>query len=217
MKVFLDTADIDEIKKTHAMGVLDGVTTNPSLVAKTGKAFGDVARQITTFVRGPVSLEVTGMQWSEMVEQGRALRKYGENVVVKIPATPDGLIAVKHLSSEQIPTNVTLVFQPLQALLAAKAGATFVSPFIGRHDDVSQEGMAIVRDILLMFRNYQLPTQVLVASVRHPVHVVEAARLGAHAVTVPFKVVLQLMQHPLTDVGLQIFLKDSEKTQKIGG
>ncbi len=211
MKIFIDSADLDEIREANSLGLLDGVTTNPSLIAKSGKPFAEVARAITSLVKGPVSLEVTATQWEGMLTEAHALRKHGENVVVKIPMTADGLKAVKALSAEKIPTNVTLIFQPIQALLAAKAGATFVSPFIGRHDDIVQDGMALVRDIVTMFRNYSMKTQVLVASVRHPIHVMDSARLGADIVTLPLKIIHQLIRHPLTDAGLKAFLADWEK------
>lgn len=211
MKVFIDSANLDEITEAHSLGVLDGVTTNPSLIAKTGRAFAEVAQAITALVNGPVSLEVTATAWESMVAQAHQLRKHGQNVVVKIPMTADGLKAVKVLAGEKIPTNVTLVFQPMQALLAAKAGATYVSPFVGRHDDIAQDGMCLVRDIITMFRNYQIKTEVIVASIRHPIHVIESARMGADIVTLPLKVIHQLIKHPLTDSGLVSFLKDWEK------
>jgi len=209
MKIFIDSADIKEIKEAGALGVLDGVTTNPSLVAKTGRPFEEVAREICQFVKGPVSLEVVSLEWQQMVADGKALReKYGQNVVVKIPMTADGLKATKALTDQGIPVNVTLIFQPLQAMLAAKAGATYVSPFVGRHDDITQEGMSIVADIIQIFRNYQFKTQCLVASARHPIHVLEAARLGAEVATLPLSVVQAFVKHPLTDIGLKKFLDD---------
>lgn len=214
MKFFIDSANLDEIKEADALGVLDGVTTNPSLIAKHGRPFDETARAICGFVKGPVSLEVVSLQAEEMVAEGRNLRKYGNNVVVKIPLTSDGLKAVKVLTAEGIPTNVTLCFQPVQALLAAKAGATYISPFVGRHDDISQDGMQLASDILQIYRNYGFKTQVLVASVRHPVHVLQAAKMGAHVVTVPLKVIQQLTKHPLTDLGLKAFLDDWHKVQK---
>lgn len=214
MKIFIDSADLEEIREANALGLLDGVTTNPSLIAKTGKPFAEIARAITSLVKGPVSLEVTATQWESMIQEAHALRKHGENVVVKIPMTADGLKAVKILTSEKIPTNVTLIFQPIQALLAAKAGASYVSPFIGRHDDIVQDGMALVGDIVTLFKNYRLHTEVLVASVRHPIHVLDSARLGAGVVTLPLKVIHQLIRHPLTDAGLKTFLADWEKVPK---
>lgn len=214
MKFFIDTASLDEIREAAGMGLLDGVTTNPSLVAKTGKTFDEVAKNICSFVKGPVSLEVVSLNWEEMVQEGRSLRKFGNNVVVKIPMTADGLKAVKKLTDEGIPTNVTLVFQPIQALLAAKAGATYVSPFVGRHDDISQEGMKVAEDILTIYRAYNFSTQVLVASARHPIHILEAARMGAHVTTMPLKTMQQLAKHPLTDIGLKTFLDDWAKVPR---
>lgn len=213
MQIFIDSASLEEIKEADALGLLDGVTTNPSLIAKTGKPFAEVAKAICSLVKGPVSLEVVGLKADDMVREGRELRKFGDNVVVKIPMTDEGLKAVKILTNEDIPTNVTLVFQPLQALLAAKAGATYVSPFVGRLDDISQEGMRLVADILEIYRSYPFETQVLVASVRSPIHVLDAARLGAHVVTLPLKVLQQFTKHPLTDSGLKTFLEDWKKVK----
>ena len=214
MKFFIDSASLDEIREAQGMGLLDGCTTNPSLVAKTGKKFEEVAKAICDFVKGPVSLEVVSLNWEEMVQEGRALRKYGNNVVVKIPMTADGLKAVKKLTDEGIPTNVTLVFQPIQAMMAAKAGATYVSPFVGRHDDIAQDGMQTVVDILTIFRAYNFSTQCLVASARHPIHILQAAKLGAHVTTMPLKTMQQLTKHPLTDLGLKAFLDDWAKVPK---
>jgi len=214
MKFFIDTANLDEIKEALKLGLLDGVTTNPSLFAKAGQPFETLAKEICSLVRGPVSLEVIATNAEEMIAEGRALRKYGDNVVVKIPLTTEGLKAVKALSSEGIPVNVTLIFQPVQALLAAKAGATYVSPFVGRLDDIGVNGMEMVREICTIFKNYGFKTEVLVASVRHPVHVLEAARMGAHVATIPLKVIQQLAKHPLTDSGLQTFLDDWKKLPK---
>lgn len=214
MKFFIDSADIAEIKEAAALGLLDGVTTNPSLVAKTGRPFAEVAKEICRTVPGPVSLEVVALSAPEMITEGKALREYGKNVVVKVPMTTEGLKATKALSGEGIPVNVTLVFQPVQALMAAKAGATYVSPFVGRHDDISQDGMQLVRDILTIFRNYQFRTEVLAASLRHPIHVLDAAKAGAHVGTLPLKVIQQLAQHPLTDLGLSKFLEDWKKSQR---
>ncbi len=213
MKFFIDSASLEEIKEAAAFGLLDGVTTNPSLVAKSGRPFEEVARGICQFVKGPVSLEVVSLGWEEMVAEGRSLRKYGDNVVVKIPMTADGLKAVRALSQDGIPVNVTLIFQPVQALLAAKAGATYVSPFVGRLDDIAVDGLALAKDILTIYQHYQFKTQVLVASVRHPVHVLEAAKMGAHVVTLPVKVIHQLTKHPLTDAGLKAFLDDWKKVK----
>ena len=215
MKFFLDSAHIEEIKEAHALGLLDGVTTNPSLIAKTGRPFDEVAKGICAFVQGPVSLEVVGLQAEEMVAEGRKLRKLGQNVVVKIPMTSEGLKAIKILSGEGIPINTTLIFQPVQALLAAKAGTTYVSPFVGRLDDVSQDGLLLVRDIITIFRQYGLKTQVLAASLRHPIHVLECAKMGADVGTLPLKVIHQLAKHPLTDAGLKIFLDDWQKVKSL--
>lgn len=214
MKFFVDSANVDEIKEAAALGLLDGVTTNPSLFAKTGTDFWKGAKEICQIVKGPVSLEVVGITCDEMLNEAKALRELGDNVVVKIPMIAEGLKAVKKLSHEKIPTNVTLIFQPIQALMAAKAGATYVSPFVGRHDDISQDGMALVADILQIYRHYSFPTQVLVASARHPIHVLQAAKMGAHVVTLPLKTMQQLVKHPLTDIGLKTFLDDWQKAKK---
>ncbi|MGB4688468.1 MAG: fructose-6-phosphate aldolase [Coprothermobacter proteolyticus] len=211
MKLFLDTAFVEEIKAAKEWGILDGVTTNPTLVAKTGKGFMEVVQDILSMVEGPVSLEVVAQDAQGMVKQARQLRSLGEQVVVKIPATQEGIKAVKILSQEGIPTNVTLVFQPLQALLAAKAGATYVSPFVGRLEDIGHDAMDLVFDIKHIFDNYGFETQIIVASVRHPKHVLDAARMGANICTVPFKVMEQLFKHALTDKGLELFLADWSK------
>lgn len=208
MKFFIDTADIDEIRQAKAWGILDGVTTNPSLVAKTGRSFDEVKREILQLVDGPVSLEVTAIDYDGMMEQARSLRQEGEQVVVKLPLTRAGIAATATCTSEGIPTNVTLCFSATQALLAAKAGATYISPFVGRLDDISNEGMGIVEDIVMIYENYGYPTQVLAASIRHPQHVLEAARLGAHVSTMPFTVIEKLFEHPLTKIGLDRFLED---------
>ena len=213
MKFFIDTANIDEIREAKKLGMLDGVTTNPSLIAKAGRPFDEVAKEICEVCPGPVSLEVVALDAEGMVKEGLALRKYGKNVVVKVPLTAEGLKATKSLSDQGIPVNVTLIFNPIQAMLAAKAGATYVSPFVGRLDDIGQNGLNMVQEILTIFRNYGFKTEVLVASVRHPVHVLEAARMGAHVSTVPLKVIQQLTKHPLTDSGLKTFLEDWKKTQ----
>lgn len=213
MRFFVDSANIDEIRETQALGLLDGVTTNPSLVAKTGQPFDKVAEQICKLVNGPVSLEVVEEKAEAMVTQGKGLReKYGKNVVVKIPMTTEGLKATARLSEAGIPVNVTLIFQPVQALLAAKAGAAYVSPFAGRLDDIGQDGMQLIRDIVTIFRNYEFKTQVLAASLRSPLHVFEAAKAGAHVGTIPFSVIKQLAAHPLTDAGLKRFLDDWKKS-----
>lgn len=211
MKLFIDTAHIDEITEAHALGVLDGVTTNPSLIAKTGKPFEQVVREILKVVDGPVNLEVVGTDAETMVAEGRKLAAFGDNVVVKIPMIPEGLKAVKRLTAEGIKTNVTLIFSSPQALLAAKAGATYASPFVGRLDDIGHEGMDLIADIRLIYDNYDYTTEILVASVRHPLHLVDAARMGADVATVPFKVIMALTKHPLTDKGLAQFLADWEK------
>ncbi|MBI2345824.1 MAG: fructose-6-phosphate aldolase [Deltaproteobacteria bacterium] len=211
MQFFIDSADIGEIRQANAMGCLDGVTTNPSLVAKTGRPFRDVIKDIVAEVKGPVNLEVVGTMAEAMVNEGRKLADIAPNVVVKIPLIEEGLQAVRTLAKDNIRTNVTLCFSPTQALLAAKAGATYISPFIGRLDDVSEEGMELIEQIVTIYRNYQFPTKVLVASVRNPVHVRDAALLGADVCTMPFGVLQQLAKHPLTDIGLERFLKDWQK------
>jgi transaldolase len=214
MQFFIDSADVGEIKKALALGLCDGVTTNPSLVAKTGRAFKDVLKEIVALAPGPISAEVTAIDAEGMLREAREYAKYGDQVVIKIPLIVEGLRAVKVLSEEGVKTNVTLCFSAVQALLAAKAGATYVSPFVGRLDDISQDGMQLIADILAIYRNYDFQTKVLVASVRHPVHVLEAARLGAHVATIPFGVIEQLAKHPLTDSGLKKFLADWEKVPK---
>jgi transaldolase len=212
MKFFVDTADVGELGELAATGLLDGVTTNPSLVAKSGRNFSEVIREICELVEGPVSAEVTALTSEAMLAEGRRLARIAPNVCVKLPLTWDGLKACRALSDEGTQVNVTLCFSAAQALLAAKAGATFVSPFVGRLDDIGQDGMQVIADIVEIFRNYRdrLTTEVLVASVRHPGHVIEAGRLGADVVTMPPKVLQQLIQHPLTDKGLAAFLKDWE-------
>jgi len=214
MQFFIDSADIGEIKKAMSMGLCDGVTTNPSLVAKTGRKFIDVLRDVTSTVPGPVSAEVTAVDYEGMMREGRHYAKVADNVVVKVPMIVEGLRVVRDLTAEGIRTNVTLCFSPVQALLAAKAGATYISPFVGRLDDVSEDGMAMVAQIIEIYRNYDFATKVLVASVRHPIHVLEAARLGADVATIPFNVIEQLARHPLTDAGLKKFLADWEKVPK---
>jgi len=214
MRFFIDTADVGEIRKAMDMGLCDGVTTNPSLVAKTGRSFEEVLREIVALVDGPVSAEVTAVDAAGMLAEAHHYAKFGDNVVIKIPLIVEGLKAVKVLTGEGIRTNVTLCFSPSQALLAAKAGATYVSPFVGRLDDISEDGMAVIAQILEIYRNYEYGTQVLVASVRHPLHVVQAARMGADVATIPFNVLAQLAQHPLTDSGLKRFLADWEKVPK---
>lgn len=211
MKFFLDTASVKEIREGVALGVVDGITTNPSLVAKEGRPFREIVEEICRLVDGPINLEVVGTDADTMVAEGRDLAKIHANVVVKIPMIAEGLKAVRRLHLEGIKVNVTLCFSPNQALLAAKAGATYISPFIGRLDDISHVGMDLVRDILTIYRNYGYPTQVLVASLRHPLHLVEAAKAGAHVATMPFAVLQQLLKHPLTDLGLERFLSDWKK------
>ena len=214
MKFFIDTANIAEIREAASMGVLDGVTTNPSLVAKEGKDFRKLLEEICAIVDGPISAEVIPTDFDGIMMEGRELSKIHKNIVVKVPLIKEGLKAVKALKSEGIRTNVTLCFSPTQALVAAKAGAYFISPFIGRLDDISHNGMDLIRQIVTIYRNYRFETQVLVASVRHPLHVVEAAMIGADICTIPFKVIEQLIKHPLTDAGLQKFLEDWNKSQK---
>jgi transaldolase len=211
MKFFIDTANSEEIRKANDLGVIDGVTTNPSLMAKEGKDPVQVLKTICSIVNGPVSAEVIAVGTDDMVREARQLARIHKNIVVKIPMIEAGLKAVKKLAGLGIRTNVTLVFSPSQALLAAKAGATFVSPFVGRLDDISHSGMGLVAEIMEIYENYLFETEVIVASVRNPLHVVEAARMGAHIATIPYSVILQLIKHPLTDVGLEKFLKDWEK------
>jgi transaldolase len=219
MKIFVDTADLNEIKELASWGIIDGVTTNPTLVAKTGRPFNEIIEEIFKIVDGPISLEVVSEKSDEMVKEAKALvlkvsEKYRKNVAIKIPITPEGLKAVKQLSKEKIKTNVTLVFSANQALLAAKAGATYVSPFIGRLDDIGQEGMNVIEEIMEIFCNYDIETEVIVASIRHPIHVIEAARIGADIATIPPEVIKKMVKHSLTDVGIKNFLKDWEKVKK---
>ena len=212
MKIFLDTANVADIKEGASWGIVDGVTTNPSLVAKEGRDFKEVIKEITEIVDGPVSAEVISLKAEEMIEEAREVAKMHPNVIVKIPMTPDGLKAVSAVSKEGIKTNVTLVFSSNQALLAAKSGATYVSPFLGRLDDIGQEGMNLVREIVEIFDIYAIETEVIAASIRHPLHVTEAALAGAHVATIPFNVLAQMAKHPLTDIGIDKFLKDWEAT-----
>ena len=214
MKFFIDTADVNEIREAHELGILDGVTTNPSLIKQSGRPFNEVAKEICDLVDGPVSLEVTAVDCAGMLSEAAELAKFGDNVVIKLPLIPEGLKACKRLSADGIKTNLTLCFQPVQALLAAKAGATYVSPFIGRLDDLSQDGFQVIPDIRTIYDNYGFATQILVASIRNPVHVLNAALVGADVATIPFKVFSQLVHHPLTDKGLAAFLKDWESVAK---
>ena len=217
MKFFADTAEIAEIRELAEAGLVDGVTTNPSLIHKSGRNFLEVVKEITGVVSGPVSAEVVALDYEEMMREAEALRKIADNIAIKVPLTPAGLKACKALTSDGSMVNVTLCFSAAQALLAAKAGATFISPFVGRHDDVGFNGMELIADIRLIYDNYDFPTQILVASVRHPIHVLEAAKIGADVMTAPPKIIWQLFKHPLTDAGIASFLKDWEATgQKIG-
>jgi transaldolase len=214
MKFFIDTANVDEIKKAWELGVIDGVTTNPSLIAKENSDPVSLFKKICSIVDGPVNAEVVGLKADDMISEAESLSAIHHNIVVKIPMIEEGIKAVKRLSGMGIRTNVTLVFSPSQALIAAKAGAFFVSPFVGRLDDISHVGMDLVSDIIGIYENYLYETEVIVASVRNPLHVVEAARIGAHISTIPYSVIIQLMKHPLTDIGLEKFLKDWEKVPK---
>jgi len=214
MKIFIDTANVELIKEANSWGIIDGCTTNPTLIAKEGRDFKEVIKEITGIVDGPISAEVVSMTADGMVPEAEELAKIHPNINIKVPMTTEGLKATKLLSLKGIKTNVTLVFQPSQALLAAKAGAAFVSPFIGRLDDISQEGMDIVRTIAAIFNNYDFKTEIIVASVRTPNHVVESALAGAHICTIPYKVLKQLVQHPLTDIGIDQFMADWEKVPK---
>ncbi|MCA9531239.1 MAG: fructose-6-phosphate aldolase [Myxococcales bacterium] len=211
MKIFIDSADLEEIADAAAMGVLDGVTTNPSLVAKAGRPLRELIVEICELVDGPISAEVHATDLEGILREGRELAALHPNVVVKVPLIAEGLKAVRTLSAEGIRTNVTLCFSATQGLLAAKAGATYISPFLGRIDDISGDGMSLVEQLVTIYRNYDIDTQVLAASIRHPVHVVEAAMIGADVATLPHKVILQLLQHPLTDIGLERFLADAKK------
>ena len=215
MKFFIDTANPKEIRKAYEMGVIDGVTTNPTLISKENRDFESLIKEICEIIQGlPISLEVLSLQSQGMIEEARKLSKMGENIVVKIPMMGEGLKAIKILISEGIKTNTTLVFSPTQALLAAKAGTTYVSPFIGRLDDISQTGMDLIEQIMTIFNNYSFESQVIVSSIRHPVHVVEAALIGADVATIPYKVIEQLVRHPLTDIGIERFLEDWKKVPK---
>lgn len=213
MKLFIDTANVDEIKEIAEWGVVDGVTTNPSLIAKEKRDFKEVVTEITGIVDGPISAEVVSLKHDEMVEEAKELAKIHKNIIIKVPMTEEGLIAVKELHAMGIKTNVTLVFTSTQALLAAKAGASYVSPFLGRLDDISTDGLNLIEEIMDIFDNYDYDTEVIAASVRHPMHVVECARLGCDIATVPYKVFKQMLHHPLTDSGIERFLKDWESVK----
>ena len=214
MKFFLDTANVEKIREFAEIGLVDGVTTNPTLVAKEGRDFHEVIKEICSIVDGPVSAEVIALDAEGMIEEARELSKLADNVVIKIPMTKEGLKAVNVLSKEGIKTNVTLIFSANQALMAAKAGATYVSPFVGRLDDIGQNGMQLIAEIVQIFRNYDIKTEVIVASVRHPMHVIEAAELGADIATIPFAVLDKMFNHPLTDKGIDTFMKDWEEYLK---
>ncbi|HAC4718499.1 TPA_asm: fructose-6-phosphate aldolase [Listeria monocytogenes] len=214
MRFFIDTANVEEIKKANRMGFIAGVTTNPSLVAKEGRDFNEVIQEIRSIVDGPISGEVVSLEADEMIAEGRVIAKIHPNMVVKIPMTGEGLAAVKVLTEEGIKTNVTLVFSATQALLAARAGATYVSPFLGRLDDIGDDGLVLIRDIADIFEIYGIPTEIISASVRHPIHVIECAKAGADIATVPFKVFEQMLKHPLTDSGIDKFLADWEAAKK---
>lgn len=214
MKLFIDTANVEEIKKANDMGVICGVTTNPSLIAKEGRVFEEVVGEITQIVDGPISAEVISLDSEGMIREAVELAKIHKNIIIKLPMTVEGLKAVKVLTRENIKTNVTLVFSAGQALLAARAGATYVSPFVGRLDDVSNNGMELIAEIVDIFNNYDIDTEIIAASIRHPMHVTQAARLGCHIATVPYKVLVQMTKHPLTDKGIDQFLKDWETVPK---
>ena len=214
MKFFIDTADVKEIREAHSLGILDGVTTNPSLISKTGRPWLECVEEICSIVEGPVSVEAVSLKADEIIKEARGLSKIAENVVIKVPIVKDGLKAVRVLSSEGIKTNMTLCFSPNQALLAAKAGGTYVSPFIGRLDDVGQVGMTLIEEIRTIYDNYGYKTQIIVASIRNPIHVRDAALMGADVATIPFEVFEKLVQHPLTDAGIKRFLADWEKVPK---
>ncbi len=214
MKLFIDTANINEIREANSLGIIDGVTTNPTLIAKEGRSFIEVVKEICSIVDGPISAEAISSKSDEIIKEATSLSKLHKNIVVKIPLTAEGLKATKILSKSDVKTNLTLCFSPTQALLAAKAGATYVSPFIGRLDDISQIGMDLIRDIKTIFTNYNFKTQIIVASIRNPIHVLEAAKLGADIATVPYNVLMALVKHPLTDIGIERFLKDWQSVPK---
>jgi len=214
MKFFIDTADVKEIREAHALGLVDGVTTNPSLIAKSGRKFNDVIKEIVSIVDGPISAEVISLDAPGMIKEAKELVKIHKNIVIKLPMTPEGLKACKALTDKGIKTNVTLIFTPMQALLAAKAGATYVSPFVGRLDDISQDGMGIIEEIRTIFDNYGYMSEIIVASIRNPIHVLNSALIGADICTIPYSVMLQLSKHPLTDAGIKKFLEDWQNVPK---
>jgi transaldolase len=214
MKFFIDTADVNEIREAHALGLVDGVTTNPSLIAKSGRKFKDVIKEIVSIVDGPISAEVISLDAPGMIKEGKELAKIHKNIVVKLPMTPEGLKATYALTALKIKTNVTLIFTSMQALLAAKAGATYVSPFVGRLDDISQDGMGIVEEIRTIFDNYGYKSEIIVASIRNPIHVLNSALIGADVATIPYSVMIQLSKHPLTDAGIKKFLADWQNVPK---
>ena len=215
MKIFIDTANVEHIREANDLGIINGVTTNPTLVAKESKDFIPLIKEICSIVDGPISAEVISLKHQEMCKEARELSKIHRNIVVKIPLIPDGLKTVKVVAKEGVKTNVTLCFSPNQALLAAKAGATYISPFIGRLDDISHTGMDLVRDIKTIYANYRFPTEIIVASVRHPLHVLEAAKIGADIATVPYDALMKLIKHPLTDIGVERFLNDWKKLEQL--
>src|SRR6201994_997683 len=214
MKIFIDSGDTKEIKEAHEMGLVDGVTTNPTLASKSGKPFKQLIMEITEIIDGPISAEVVSTKAEEMIPEGEDIASWHKNIVVKVPLIPEGLKAVKHFSAKGIKTNVTLCFSASQALLAAKAGATYISPFVGRLDDISSEGMQVIRDIRVIYDNYGFETQILTASARSPMHFLEAAKIGSDVITAPFSVLKQLLKHPLTDSGLKAFLADWDNGKK---
>ena len=214
MKFFIDSADVKEIREAHDLGLVDGVTTNPSLIAKSGRKFKDVIKEIVSIVNGPISAEVISLDAPGMIKEGKELAKIHKNIVVKLPMTPEGLKATYALTALKIKTNVTLIFTSMQALLAAKAGATYVSPFVGRLDDISQDGMGIIEEIRTIFDNYGYTSEIIVASVRNPIHVLNSALIGADVATIPYSVMIQLSKHPLTDAGIKKFLEDWQNVPK---
>lgn len=214
MKFFIDTANIEEIKEAVSIGILDGVTTNPTLISRENEDPKKLFKKISEIVEGPIAAEVISLKWEGIVEEGKELAKIHENIVIKIPITKDGLKAVKALNAVNIKTMVTLIFTPVQALLAARAGADFITPFVGRLDDIASPGMDLIANILQIYQNYNITTEVIVASIRNPIHVLDAAMIGAHIATIPLKIIEQLVKHPLTDKGIESFLKDWEKVKK---